>query len=417
MVKQKKQIVTLIIIVIMSMTILPSICFGDILDWIFGKDPIEEAVDAIEEAIEVLGNESANWRDVLQEMEKHLVKEAQSTVRNEISNLLSRTIAASGAEVRCIVDFSFEGRVVQELVRMKAKLLGESIPAKEPAFCTIVPLGIDMTLIPDRLPWLEFYGYNFDTTPIQVLLQEGYQYVDVSQYLQKPTHYHMTLNLGRNGVPLSSKSQQLILKWNNKTISEISIAQPSTSTFDWPPVWDEPCSWERVGYQKSHHPDKGNWCPEGSFITQMDLDNAGDDDASPIIGSVRCCKLSGQMNDQWGRCVWNEVGYNLSHRPQGPFCPDGTFITQLDLDSKGDDENSPIIGRAKCCQLPGGQITQWGSYHWHEVGKTKSHHHDRSEVWCGNGFFLTGLDIDGCDDDDDCPIVGRSICHQPMYLP
>jgi hypothetical protein len=89
-------------------------------------------------------------------------------------------------------------------------LLKQPIPDKEPALCNIVPLAIDASLVPDRLRWLEFYGYDFDTTPIQVFLQDTDYRYDVSQFLQMPTHYHLTLNLGSTGVPISPKSQKLI---------------------------------------------------------------------------------------------------------------------------------------------------------------------------------------------------------------
>jgi hypothetical protein len=87
-------------------------------------------------------------------------------------------------------------------------------------------LAVDASLVPDRLKVLAFYGYDFDAASIQVLLQNGSQYLDVSQHLAKPTHYHMTLDLGRTGVQLSPNSRRFVLKWKDQEISSVTISQP-----------------------------------------------------------------------------------------------------------------------------------------------------------------------------------------------
>jgi hypothetical protein len=75
-------------------------------------------------------------------------------------------------------------------------------------------LAVDRSLIPTRLNRLEFYGYYFDTTQIQVLLDNSGGTVDESGKLARPTHYHLTLNLGGNGVQIGPTSQRLRLRWN-----------------------------------------------------------------------------------------------------------------------------------------------------------------------------------------------------------
>ena len=169
---------------------------------------------------------SANFQEILQQLITDLPAEVQSTITNEVSNLLNRTIAATGAEVRCDVDF-FRIRVQQSLQRIKAKFLNQTVPPAEPQLCTVVPIAIDMNLPVERRNKLEFYGYDFDMTGIQVLLVDGSNQIDVSNKLDQPTHYHMTLNLGSNGVPVSANSMRLILRWNDRDISTIGIIQKS----------------------------------------------------------------------------------------------------------------------------------------------------------------------------------------------
>ena len=89
----------------------------------------------------------------------------------------------------------------------------------------------------------------------------------------------------------------------------------------------------------------GTWCPQGQFITGIDLDACGDCDASdsPVIGQVQCSKLSGSQYNNWGSSYWMAVGPQKSHQADAGWCLDGTFITQIDLDreSKAD----PMIHR------------------------------------------------------------------------
>jgi hypothetical protein len=148
-------------------------------------------------------------------------------------------VAAAGAEVRCDVDF-FRIRVQQALQRIKAKYLKQPLPPYEPQFCDVVPLAIDMNLSAERRTKLEFYGYDFDMTDIHVILVDGTNQIDVSDKLDQPTHYHMTLNLGSNGVPLSTNSSRIILRWNNRDISSVAVIQKApviceTSFFQFQP--------------------------------------------------------------------------------------------------------------------------------------------------------------------------------------
>jgi hypothetical protein len=111
------------------------------------------------------------------------------------------------------------------------------------------------------------------------------------------------------------------------------------------------CSWQAVGGQKSHN-DLGDWCPAGSFLTQLDLDRYPGADAqdNPVVGRAKCCKLSGFEVSSWGTCSWQAVGGQKSHNDLGDWCPAGSFLTQLDLDRYpgADAQDNPVIGRAKC---------------------------------------------------------------------
>jgi hypothetical protein len=100
----------------------------------FGTDTRTETINALNDAISALQSQSADWQQVLKDTQSKLTKDAQSTLRTEISDLISRTVAQGGVELRCDADFIRE-RIREELVRLKAKYLGQPQPVVDPAFC------------------------------------------------------------------------------------------------------------------------------------------------------------------------------------------------------------------------------------------------------------------------------------------
>jgi hypothetical protein len=88
-------------------------------------------------------------------------------------------------------------------------------------------------------------------------------------------------------------------------------------------------------------------------VTQFDLDAVGmaSPHDSPIVGQVKCCKLSGRNYRTWGSSYWIPV--DNSHQASGPWCEEGAFLTQFDLDAVGtaDEHDSPIVGQAKCSRM------------------------------------------------------------------
>ena len=191
------------------------------------SDVAGDTVAALDGAIDALERNSSSWQAILQGTTQQLTADAQSTIRNEISDLLNRSVAATGTELRCNADF-IGARVRQALVRIRARLLHQPIPPVEPALCHVTPAAVDMALDASRRNKLEFFGYDFDTTPIKVTLQDKSRTLDVSPNLDRLTHYHMTLNLGANGVPVSNASNRLTLEWQDRLISSIAVIQPAT---------------------------------------------------------------------------------------------------------------------------------------------------------------------------------------------
>lgn len=188
---------------------------------------IDKAVAVLDESIFKLDNANADWQTILEETRDQLTDSAQSTIRNEVSNTLARGIATTGVEFRCDTDF-VRTRVRQDLIRIRARLLGETPPPVIPALCQVVPSQVDLNIEPNRRPVIGYYGYDFDaeTRPSVFLMNNNGVLTNVSQFLSIVHHYQMTLNIGGNGVPLTLNDKALIVKWSNLILSEVPIIGP-----------------------------------------------------------------------------------------------------------------------------------------------------------------------------------------------
>jgi hypothetical protein len=69
------------------------------------QDTQNVAVAVLDDSIQKMGRQSDGWKEVLQETRDKLTKEGQSTLANEVSNVISRASSDAGIEVKCSVDF------------------------------------------------------------------------------------------------------------------------------------------------------------------------------------------------------------------------------------------------------------------------------------------------------------------------
>jgi hypothetical protein len=181
------------------------------------------------------------------------------------------------------------------------------------------------------------------------------------------------------------------------------------------PRWGQ-CSWvgvESAGIN-SHQP--VTWCSNGSFVTGLDLDRQAIDPLdSPVVGQAHCCPLAVGQFSNWGACSWVGVetaGIN-SHQAVA-WCPDGSYITGLDLDRQAIDPlDSPVVGQVQCCPMVAAQYSKWNSCSWVGVEKAGINSH-QPVTWCPNGSFLAGFDLDRqAIDPLDSPVVGQALCCRP----
>ena len=192
------------------------------------RKTMAETLAALDDAIARAGDESENWRDVLEETRDKMTDDLQSTVRNEISSLIAKSVASTGVEARCLADF-LRDRIVQDIILIRARFLGQDIPAINPSLCIVDPKAVDRELVPSRVQQIEFYGY--DLTPasdLKMWLQTSSGKSDMTDMLDYPSSYLMTMKFGANGVQLDDSSRRFILECRGQQISSVAVIQPET---------------------------------------------------------------------------------------------------------------------------------------------------------------------------------------------
>ena len=165
--------------------------------------------------------------------------------------------------------------------------------------------------------------------------------------------------------------------------------------------------------RNTHQTDPPPWCPEGTFLTRITQHARGLGPLdSPVIGSVECCGSSDVGRTSWTECAWHAVEQAgiSSFEPTGTWCPQGTYLNQLDLDGGASVGTGPEIGQALCCGLDGGPPSSYHSCAWVPVADS----YDPDTSWCPEGSFLTQLALRECDEPYRCPVIAQARCCRPQ---
>lgn len=203
----------------------------------YACDSIDSAVDkitrAINNAVAELNQNSSEWQDVMQDLINELggIDDGlASLISTEVQNLLERGVAVVGAELRCNVDF-IGNRMLYALLRLKREYLDAAYepPALVPYVCEAAPSTLDRFDIPDHVDTLEFFGYDFDLSGVMLYVEKSNgTRENVTEYLVKPTHYQMTVDLGPEGLSLTSQDDKFVLIYGFSELSLVKIQQGTT---------------------------------------------------------------------------------------------------------------------------------------------------------------------------------------------
>jgi hypothetical protein len=187
------------------------------------SDPLARTVLALDRGIDALTDSSADFRAVLHATVSGLPPGAGADVAAAIRRFLDRA-PTPGADFRCGEEF-VRLRARQELIRLEDKVLGTGAEATVPQFCYATPYAVDPAMAPKTV---EFYGFDFDLVPMQMVLVTTDGYRDASAGLTRRSHYHLTLRLGEGGVTLPRNGRLLALTWGDLIHHAVPIVNAAT---------------------------------------------------------------------------------------------------------------------------------------------------------------------------------------------
>lgn len=220
---------------------------------------VNKIVAAMNEAVTSMDQNSAEYQNILNNLLvslENIDQDVSIMLRRDIRNMLDRIPAAVGAEYRCNQEF-VGGNMGQQLRCIQRDFMtmfgyNGAIPKPEcapsaPAICAVVPSAIQISLDPQVI---DIYGFNFDQGIGATLADTAGTETDISQFLAMPSHYHMTLNLGMNGVSNLSSIERLLFTHDDTLLSSISIIigescttiNPGSRTFTQPVTNPMTCS-------------------------------------------------------------------------------------------------------------------------------------------------------------------------------
>jgi hypothetical protein len=166
------------------------------------EDSINDAVGVVDQGITTIDHDSTKWQATLQEVADKLPKDIQSTIRNEMDQLVARSIARAGVEFRCNADFLAQ-RAVQGLKRVKAMLLNQRPDPIKPSFCQVSPEVLNLNEPVKSRQTILIAGYDMDQVdksahPLGVVLfsdKSGLQVKLEEARIGRTTHYSIALNV------------------------------------------------------------------------------------------------------------------------------------------------------------------------------------------------------------------------------
>lgn len=203
---------------------------------------LRNAVDSFDRAIDSLARQSADWQVVVQDLERTIVADVQSTARVELTNLMRTGLLGAGGEFRCDAEF-LRVRTERELRRIRNEMAATlnaagvrppiallEIPPAEPHICSVVPAAVDISVDPGRRSMLDVYGYELRSVPIGAnLIDSAGARTNVTTSLGVISDTQMVLDLTSGGANLNDTHRQIAFAWNNRVQSVVRVLSPGSA--------------------------------------------------------------------------------------------------------------------------------------------------------------------------------------------
>lgn len=200
---------------------------------VFPVDEIQEAINKIDRGIDVIHGESDKWNSTVRDIADNFPKEAKELVRNELTQLVQRSIMSAGVEFRCETDF-LANRAIQGLLRIKAILKKEKPPEIVPSFCQISPSVLDLNVPPASRSTVVIAGYDMDQKDAKNNLLKYVLYSDITKQkidvdnsrVGRTTHYENIINASGSDwekMLKDNKITKIQLFWNDTKIDSAEV--------------------------------------------------------------------------------------------------------------------------------------------------------------------------------------------------
>lgn len=180
-------------------------------------------------AIHDLEINAGNWTEIMQGLIDDLPA-AENDVKQDVQDILDRAMSGATTDLIATADF-FSRRMREGLEETLAKLTGEPYTPLPPVFLPFVPDKIEMARVGTELNAVTVFGYDFDRKDsngrtMKLWLVGNGTIDDCTAHLAVENYYRAVINLGSNGVPLTSASDQLWFSWNGEVIASLPVIQP-----------------------------------------------------------------------------------------------------------------------------------------------------------------------------------------------
>ena len=201
------------------------------------REGLKRLSNAIDNTARTIGNASASWQLELPKLIDQIDNDANGTIRefrDSVNLLMSKGIAATGAEARCTADqmgAMIHKGLLDILADIQAKLDGTEPPPKQPlplVVCSAVPEALDRAAADEgRVLTVNFYGVGFIEWrgSIKALVVDENGERDVTALLNWVSNYLVVLPLGSKGVQVTERSQRITLRWLDRE-SSVAVIHP-----------------------------------------------------------------------------------------------------------------------------------------------------------------------------------------------
>ena len=193
---------------------------------------VDNTLATLDKAIEALNAQPSTWHQVLDDAIKQIGDQSKE-VTQELKATLQESVALTGVEVRCNVDF-LGMSIKDKLIYIREKLLGHPKPLPSAWVCHILPDALHLQTVNGKStlkeePLIRVYGFNFYKENVPTInlydgtLEKGSL---SSDHVNLSSTYELLVNLQDVDFSGFKANSRIDLKWSNRS-GQVPIVLPT----------------------------------------------------------------------------------------------------------------------------------------------------------------------------------------------